>query len=578
MRILLADDSVTAQNMGKKILVDAGYEVVAVSNGAAAVKKIAETKPDLAVLDVNMPGYTGLEVCERIRKARETASMPVLLAIGKLEHLEPQAATKVKANGVIIKPYESSDLLSAVQRYAQQLYPATAVVQAIPAGNEQDVPEYEKTQKISVPFSIEKTQKIAIPFPTDFKDASYEQWKETAEVHVDPQEAPPAAEPAKPVGSDSSKLRALTAAMGIGELEAGSTTPEAPAHKPTVFIHPPTAVINPSDELAQVQAAIREPALPPMEAAAPAAVEESPAVSEPEPAPAPAAESIPDTVPIEPPPAPEAEPEAAAEPVAAASEQPEDYPPTQKIDMEQELEPTAAAPVELATPMYDPNLEATAAAPVEVDPAAPSGFEPTSAPAVEEHVSHAGQDPALVTDVAEMSAAFPTRFGVEGAEPIAVGVASDLPPEVFQAPSAEPAAPPAPGWRAEETHLEDHEHGVSLHEEMQRAFAAAASGVASSEPEPAPPASEPPPAAAVVATPENVRDPHLAAAMAAAMGGDIAPAVAAAMSAATGKESTPDQAALIAEVVQRVTESMKPELIARIAKEVAAEMEKKKNT
>ena len=51
LKILLADDSMTAQNMGKKILVEAGYEVIAVSNGAAAVKKIAEHKPDLVVAD-----------------------------------------------------------------------------------------------------------------------------------------------------------------------------------------------------------------------------------------------------------------------------------------------------------------------------------------------------------------------------------------------------------------------------------------------------------------------------------------------------------------------------------------------
>ena len=69
LKILLADDSMTAQNMGKKILVDAGYEVIAVSNGAAAIKKIAEHKPDIIILDIYMPGYTGLEVCERVKNA-----------------------------------------------------------------------------------------------------------------------------------------------------------------------------------------------------------------------------------------------------------------------------------------------------------------------------------------------------------------------------------------------------------------------------------------------------------------------------------------------------------------------------
>jgi ABC-type maltose transport system permease subunit len=47
LKILLADDSMTAQNMGKKILAEAGYDVTTVSNGSAAVKKIAELHPDI---------------------------------------------------------------------------------------------------------------------------------------------------------------------------------------------------------------------------------------------------------------------------------------------------------------------------------------------------------------------------------------------------------------------------------------------------------------------------------------------------------------------------------------------------
>ena len=121
LKILLADDSATAQNMGKKILVEAGYEVVAVSNGAAAVKKIAEQKPDMIVLDVYMPGYTGLEVCERVKSAIETTKIPVLLTVGKMEHFLPEEGARVKADGVIVKPFEASDLLAAVQKLEQRL-------------------------------------------------------------------------------------------------------------------------------------------------------------------------------------------------------------------------------------------------------------------------------------------------------------------------------------------------------------------------------------------------------------------------------------------------------------------------
>ena len=91
-KILLADDSVTAQNMGRKILADAGYEVVTVNNGSAALKKIAELKPDLVILDVYMPGYSGLEVCQRLKESSDSSRIPVLLTVGKLEPFKPEEA------------------------------------------------------------------------------------------------------------------------------------------------------------------------------------------------------------------------------------------------------------------------------------------------------------------------------------------------------------------------------------------------------------------------------------------------------------------------------------------------------
>ena len=114
LNILLADDSMTAQNMAKKILSEAGYEVTTVSNGAAALKKIAEKTPDLVILDIYMPGYTGLEVCERVKRAATTANMPVLLSVGKLEHYREQDATDVRADGVIVKPFEATELVTIV--------------------------------------------------------------------------------------------------------------------------------------------------------------------------------------------------------------------------------------------------------------------------------------------------------------------------------------------------------------------------------------------------------------------------------------------------------------------------------
>jgi CheY-like chemotaxis protein len=115
-KILLADDSVTAQNMGRKILADAGYEVVTVNNGSAALKRVAELKPDLIVLDVYMPGYSGLEVCQRLKDAGETARIPVLLTVGKLEPFKVEEARRVRADAHIVKPFEASELLATIAR------------------------------------------------------------------------------------------------------------------------------------------------------------------------------------------------------------------------------------------------------------------------------------------------------------------------------------------------------------------------------------------------------------------------------------------------------------------------------
>jgi CheY-like chemotaxis protein len=122
-KILLADDSVTAQNMGRKILADAGYEVITVNNGSAALKKISEVKPDLVILDVYMPGYSGLEVCQRLKESPDSSRIPVLLSVGKLEPFKPEEAQRVRAEAFIVKPFEASELLSALSKLEDKVVP-----------------------------------------------------------------------------------------------------------------------------------------------------------------------------------------------------------------------------------------------------------------------------------------------------------------------------------------------------------------------------------------------------------------------------------------------------------------------
>ena len=123
--VLLADDSVTAQNMGRRILTDAGYEVITVNNGSAALKKVHENRPDLIVLDVYMPGYGGLEVCQRLKESGETMRIPVLLTVGKMEPFKSDEAKRVRADGHIVKPFEASELLAALTKLEDRIVPGT---------------------------------------------------------------------------------------------------------------------------------------------------------------------------------------------------------------------------------------------------------------------------------------------------------------------------------------------------------------------------------------------------------------------------------------------------------------------
>ena len=123
-KVLLADDSVTAQNMGRRIMTDAGYEVITVNNGSAALKKIHENQPDLIVLDVYMPGYGGLEVCQRLKENEATMKIPVLLTVGKMEPFKVEEAKRVRADGHIIKPFDASELLSALTKLEDKIVPS----------------------------------------------------------------------------------------------------------------------------------------------------------------------------------------------------------------------------------------------------------------------------------------------------------------------------------------------------------------------------------------------------------------------------------------------------------------------
>jgi len=113
--ILLADDSITIQKVVELTFSDGEYRVLCVGNGAQALRKIAESRPDMVLLDVIMPEKNGYEVCEAMRSDPATAGIPVLLLTGTFEPFDRQRADAAGADGHLTKPFESHTLVGRVE-------------------------------------------------------------------------------------------------------------------------------------------------------------------------------------------------------------------------------------------------------------------------------------------------------------------------------------------------------------------------------------------------------------------------------------------------------------------------------
>ena len=107
-KLLLADDSPTIQKVISLTFGDEEFEVVAVGDGAQALRALAqEPPPDIVLADVVMPGPDGYELCERIKRDERLKKIPVVLLVGTFEPFNEAEARRVGADTVLTKPFQS---------------------------------------------------------------------------------------------------------------------------------------------------------------------------------------------------------------------------------------------------------------------------------------------------------------------------------------------------------------------------------------------------------------------------------------------------------------------------------------
>jgi len=113
--ILVADDDDQVRSLVARVLNDAGYEVAAAAEGREALRLARRLKPSLVVLDVDMPGLSGLEVARRIRATKTIAPTPILVASAGPGQPNVAAATEAGADAYLVKPFKLTELLALVR-------------------------------------------------------------------------------------------------------------------------------------------------------------------------------------------------------------------------------------------------------------------------------------------------------------------------------------------------------------------------------------------------------------------------------------------------------------------------------
>jgi len=114
-KILLADDSVTIQKVVELTFSDETSRVTAVADGAAAFEKAQMERPDIILSDVIMPGMNGYELCYKIKTDPGLKGVPFLFLKGTFESFDEEKAKQCGADGYIVKPFESQELIEKVK-------------------------------------------------------------------------------------------------------------------------------------------------------------------------------------------------------------------------------------------------------------------------------------------------------------------------------------------------------------------------------------------------------------------------------------------------------------------------------
>lgn len=126
--VLLVEDEPSQREVLSYNLTAEGFEVAVATNGEEAMQIVAETPPDLILLDWMMPHVSGIEVCRRLKARPETRGIPVIMLSARSEEVDKVRGLETGADDYVIKPYSVVELMARLRAHLRRVRPSTAGV------------------------------------------------------------------------------------------------------------------------------------------------------------------------------------------------------------------------------------------------------------------------------------------------------------------------------------------------------------------------------------------------------------------------------------------------------------------
>ncbi len=113
--VLVAEDDADIRDLVAFKLEQSGLEVITAQDGQAALDQARAQRPALVVLDVSMPGLSGIDVCRMLRAEPETANMRILMLTARVQEHDVEGGFSAGADDYVTKPFSPRELVTRVQ-------------------------------------------------------------------------------------------------------------------------------------------------------------------------------------------------------------------------------------------------------------------------------------------------------------------------------------------------------------------------------------------------------------------------------------------------------------------------------